>query len=78
MNGDFWKQAILTGGIAALTAFGGLQVGLAESKAKQAALEKRVDQFQSSMEYRLIRLEDRISALYEVIVSERNPRTKTR
>ena len=78
MNGNYLRQAIITGGIAALTAFGGLQIGLAESRAKQEALEKRVDQFQASVEFRLSRLEDRINVLIEAVAAERNGHTKTR
>ena len=78
MNGNGWKQALITGGIAAITAFGGLQVGLAESRAKQEAADKRMDQFQASVEFRLNRLEDRIDVLIEKIADSNTGRTRTR
>ena len=52
-NGNTWKfliQGTVTVGLAALAAYGGMRVGLAEMKANQMSMQYRLDRIESKLD----------------------------
>ena len=51
MSGNGWKQAIVTASLAALAAFGGLQIGQAESRVRDEEMSKRLDRMEAKIDW---------------------------
>ena len=62
MNGNGWKNVLITAAIAALTAFGGMQIGLAESRVKQEEMSKRLDRLESKIDWIMQRVAEKHEA----------------